>query len=169
MSKQAVVGVFSYVDTTTKAVQSLKEQGHQSYTVYMPTYIHDLAEEIDHTESPVRWVTLLGGLVGFACAILMTGWMSLDYPVRTSMKPVLSWPPYTVIMFELVILIGGLFNLGALFGFCKLPRIKPGVGYDPRFTDDKFGVVIEAESDQLEAMKELLKNAGAEEVRDADA
>lgn len=164
---EQIVGVFSYVDTTQDAIERLKAKGVKDVDLHMPTYIHELAEAIDDTPSPVRWVTLLGGLTGFVCAILMTGWMSLDWPVRPSMKPVLSWAAYTVIMFELTVLLGGLFNLGALFGFARLPKLNPGPGFDPRFTDDKFGLVVGTAGATAEEIETLLNEAGAEEVRRA--
>lgn len=165
MSSTVVTGVFSYVDTTTKAVQLVKQRGVENYTVHMPTFIHSLADEIDHTDSPVRFVTLFGALTGLTLGFLMQWWMGLDWPIRVSMKPPFALPTSTVIMFELTILIGSLMNLAALFFFCRLPNPDLGRGYDPRFTDDKFGVVIEAESEAAAAAAEsLLREAGAEEV-----
>lgn len=162
-----VVGVFSYVDTTEKALDLLHEKGIRDYQMYMPTYIEELVEKAEPSPSPVRFVTLAGGILGLTAAIAMTGWMSLDYPLRTSMKPVLSWPAYTIVMFEMTVLIGGLFNLAALFGFSRLLRMKLDPGFDPRFTDDKFGLVIPAEGARANEVKALLEAAGAEEVRDA--
>lgn len=161
-----VVGIFSFLDTTKAAVRALKDKGIKDFTVHMPTYLHSLADEIDDTPSPVRWITLAGGITGLVLAILMTGWMSADWPVRVSMKPVLSWPPYTVIMFEMTVLIGGLSNLLALFAFAKLPGLK-GKTFDPRFTDDKFGVVVPA-AGRVDELTELLNQAGAEEIRHVD-
>lgn len=172
MSKKPhVVGVFSHVDTSIAAVRALKARGLRAkdFEVFMPTYVHELADEIDESPSPIRWVTLLGGLTGLACAIAMQGWMSLDWPIRTSMKPVLSWPAYTVIMFELTVLIGGLSNLLALFGFAKLPKLGTRHVIDPRFTDDKFGVLVPVSDATRAELTELLKAAGAEEVNDVDA
>lgn len=166
-TKQTVVGVFSYVDTTKAAIEGLRAKGVKDFDVHMPTYVGELVDLIDDTPSPVRWVTLVGGLTGLICGALMTWWMSIDYPLRTSMKPVVSWPAYTVIMFELTILIGGLFNLAAMFGFARLPKLKLGAGFDPRFTDDKFGVVVATDEAKAGEMKTLLEDAGAEEIRNA--
>ncbi len=166
---QHLVGVYSYVDTTMDGIRKLKSSGVRDYTVHMPTYIEELAEEIDQDSSPVKWVTLVGALVGFASAILMTGWMSWDWPVRISMKPVMSWPAYTVIMFELTVLLGGIANLLALFGFAKLPGLGLGPGFDPRFTDDKFGIVVPVDDSSAEQVRKLLDESGAEEIEHVGA
>lgn len=160
-----VVGVFGHVDTTEKAIDGLKSKGVKDYMFYAPTYIEELAERVDTTPSPVKWITLGGALTGFICAVAMQGWMSADYPMRESMKPVLSWPAFTIVMFELTVLIGGLSNLVALLIFSGLPKFKPEPGYDPRFTDDKFGLVVEASGPKAEEIKSLFEAAGAEEVR----
>lgn len=165
MSNTVVTGVFSYLDTTTRAVQLVKQRGVENYTVYSPTFLHSLAHEVDDTDSPVRFVTLFGALTGLTLGFLMQWWMALDWPIRVSMKPAFALPTSTIVMFELTILIGALLNLAALFFFCKLPNLNLGRGYDPRFTDDKFGVVIEVEGDVAAAAAEaLLREAGAEEV-----
>ncbi|RMF18891.1 MAG: DUF3341 domain-containing protein [Candidatus Dadabacteria bacterium] len=165
MSKITVTGVFSYLDTTETAIDLLKTRGVDRYEIFSPTIIPRLFEHIDSTDSPVRWVTLTGALIGITCGFLMQWWMGLDWPIRVSMKPAFALPTSTVIMFELTVLIGSLFNLGALFAFCGLPQIGLPKGYDPRFTDDKFGVVIEAADEAAaEAAEALLREAGAEEV-----
>lgn len=163
-----VTGVFSYLDTTTKAVQLVKQRGVENYTVYSPTFIHSLDHEVDDSDSPIRFIVLIGGITGMTLAFLMQWWMGLDWPIRVSAKPPFALPPSTIIMFELTVLIGALSNLAAIFFFCKLPNFNLGRGYDPRFTDDKFGVVIEAEGDAAVAAAEaLLREAGAEEVNRA--
>ena len=165
MSKITVTGVFSYLDTTEQAVDLLKTRGVDRYSVYSPTIIPRLFERIDPTDSPVRFVVLAGALLGITLGFLMQWWMALDWPIRVSMKPAFALPTSTVIMFEVTVLIGSLFNLGALFAFCGLPQIGLPKGYDPRFTDDKFGVVIEVSDDAAaEAAEALLREAGAEEV-----
>ncbi len=162
-----VVGVFGHVDTTGKAIDVLNGKGIRDYTYYAPTYIEELAVRVDDTPSPVRWITLTGALTGFILAVWLQWYMSSAYPMRESMKPVVSWPAFTIVMFEATVLIGGLFNLAALFIFCGLPKIKPAPGYDPRFTDDKFGIIVQASGARADEVKSILEAAGAEEVHDA--
>jgi hypothetical protein len=68
-------------------------------------------------------------------------------------------------MFECTVLVGGLVNLLALFAFAGLPKLRKDPGFDPRFTDDKFGVVVEASDAGAAEVELLLRTAGAEEVR----
>ncbi len=160
---KAIVGVFSYLDDTIKAVESAKE-AKLDYQVYSPVPNHYLEHATSDTRSPVRFFTSLGAVTGltggFALAILC----SLDYPLRVSAKAIASVPAFVVIGYECTILLGAIATLTALFHFCRLPDIFRKVGYDPRFSDDKFGVVIGCESGQIDEVSQKLKDAGAEEV-----
>jgi len=42
---------------------------------------------------------------------------------------------------------------------------KRGVAYDPRFSDDQIGIFVPAAGDQLGPIEQLLRSAGAVEVR----
>ena len=57
-------------------------------------------------------------------------------------KPAVSIPPYVVIAFELTILFGGIATLIGMVVLGRLPRFTPSPTYDPRFTNDRFGVAV---------------------------
>jgi hypothetical protein len=42
---------------------------------------------------------------------------------------------------------------------------RRGVAYDPRFSDDQIGVFVPAAPDQIGPVENLLRSAGAVEVR----
>jgi len=42
---------------------------------------------------------------------------------------------------------------------------KRGIAYDPRYSDDQIGVFVPAGADQLAPVEQLLRAAGAVEVR----
>ncbi|MBX7144486.1 MAG: DUF3341 domain-containing protein [Oligoflexia bacterium] len=160
---KAVTGVFKYIDDTTKAVKRVQAENLE-YKVYSPVPNHEIEELTVPGKSPVRFVTGTGavtGLVfGFALAILC----SLDYPMRVSAKDVVSVPGFVVIGYECTILLGGIFTLLGLLHFCRIPDIFRKPGYDPRFSDDRFGVVVGCEPQQVDRVKAALSEAGAEEV-----
>jgi hypothetical protein len=162
---KGIVGIYSYVDDLKKGVMRLKELKVKQLEVYTPTYLHEITELLKTEPSPVRYITFFGALTGFLSAIAMTWYMSVDWPLRPSMKPVLSWPAYTVIMFELTVLLGGLFNLLALFLFCGLLKPRYPKGFDPRFTDDRMGIEVYDDPQTLTKVEAILKETGAEEVR----
>jgi hypothetical protein len=42
---------------------------------------------------------------------------------------------------------------------------KRGIAYDPRFSDDHIGIFVPTTPDQAGSVENLLRSAGAEEVR----
>ena len=90
--------------------------------------------------------------------------MSYDWPVLVGGKLIASIPPYVVIAFELTILLGALITVAAVAVFSVL-MARPGAAYDPRFSDDQIGIFVPAPSDQADRVEQLLRSAGATEVR----
>jgi len=124
--------------------------------------------ERDRPVSRVRVFTLLGGLVGLASAWILTAWSSLKWSLVVGGKPPMSVPvspPYVVIMFEMMVLFGGIATLIGLVALGRLPRFRPSPSYDPRFTNDRFGVAVHCAAERAASVREILRAAGAEEVR----
>jgi hypothetical protein len=69
-----------------------------------------------------------------------------------------------VIGFELTILMGALSTVAAVALFSILMG-RRGAPYDPRFSDDVIGVFVPTAPDQVGPIEQLLKSAGATEVR----
>ena len=166
MSATGVVGVFGRLDGAVAAIESLKARGYANYRVYSPTPRPELADAVARKESPVRLFTLVGALTGTAFGFFYAIGTSLDWPLITGGKPIISWPPFVVIGFETTILIGSLVTVAAMFLFAGLPKLGRAPGYDPRFSDDKFGVVAFGGPAQLAEARDIFAATGAEEVKD---
>lgn len=163
-----VLGVFEYLDAAVAAIRELKAGGHRELTVYSPIPRHELEEALDQPVSPVRMFTLIGGIAGCATGAWLTLYMSYDWPLVVGGKPVGSIPPYVVIMFEMTILFGALSTLlGIALNALMAARRRGTIAYDPRFSNDRFGIFVACGSDRAGAVETLLTTAGAEEVRRA--
>ncbi len=164
-----VLGVFGHLDATISAIKTLKDGGHrEAITVYSPVPRHELEAALQQPTSPVRMWTLIGGITGCGIGAWLTLYMSYDWPVVVGGKPVGSIPPYIIIMFEMTVLFGALTTiLGLLFNALLASRHQGTIAYDPRFTNDKFGIFVRCDGDQAAAMEGVLQRAGAEEVRRA--
>ncbi len=163
-----VLGVFGHLDATVKAIKQLRDGGYHDFTVYAPIPRHEIEEALDQPVSPVRMFTLIGGIAGCATGAWITLYMSYDWPIVLGGKPIGSVPPYVVIMFEMTILFGALSTLlGIAFNSAFAARRLGTIAYDPRFTNDKFGIFVPARPDKAGAVETLLKGCGAEEVRRA--
>lgn len=167
---ETVLGVFAHVDTAVRALEELRAKGYHDLTVYTPVPVHEIEEvlERDRPVSRVRLFTLIGGLTGLASALLLTTWTSLTWGIVVGGKPPVGFPvspPYIVIMFEMMILFGGLATLIGLVVLGGLPRLRTSASFDPRFTNDRFGVAVHCAADRSASVREILRAAGAEEVR----
>jgi len=162
--RPGILAAFQHVDAAAEAVRALRARGHRDLTVYTASHNHEIEEALEHGVSPVRLFTLIGGLTGSAASFGVTLWMSYDWPVLLGGKPIGSIPPYIVIAFELTILCGALSTVAAVGLFSVLLR-KRGAAYDPRFSDDQIGIFVPAGTDQAGALEQLLRSAGAVEVR----
>src|SRR5436309_11397614 len=161
-----VLGVFAHLDATVAAIKQLRAAGHTDFTVYSPIPRHEIEDALGQAVSPVRMFTLVGGVSGCAIGAWITLWMSADWPIVVGGKPVGSIPPYVVIMFEMTILFGALSTiLGILFNSLFAARRLGTILYDPRFTNDRFGIFVPAGSDKVAKVESLLREAGAEEMR----
>ena len=167
MATANVLGVFAHVDTTLDAIRKLRARGFSELTVYTPVPVEEIEEEIEKVRplSAVRLFTLLGALTGTATGFFLTIWSSLKWELVTGGKAPVSFPPFVIIAFELTILFGGLATLIAMLLLAKLPKTKPSLTYDPRFTLDRFGVAVACPPETAEQVRSLLTGAGAEEVR----
>lgn len=159
-----VLASFVHVDAAAEAIRALRARGHRNLVVYSAAPFHEIEEALDHSVSPVRLFTLIGGLTGCAAGFGMTIWMSLDWPLLVGGKTIASIPPYVVIAFELTILLGALSTVAAVALFTVLMG-KRGIAYDPTYSDDQIGVFVPAGTDQLKPVEQLLRTAGAVEVR----
>jgi len=152
---------------TRRAIESLRAAGHDDMDVFSPIPAPGLEEALGITTSPVRRWALIGGITGFATAVALTGLTALAYPLVTQGKPILSWPAYFVIMFEMTILFTGLFGfLGVLHHTKKPGRLSPH--YRLQFSVDQFGVYVPAAAAKQAEIEKLMRDAGAVEVEVAE-
>jgi hypothetical protein len=163
-----VLAVFSHLDGTVDAVTELKRGGHKDFTVYSPLPRHELDHALAQPVSPVRAFTLIGGIAGCSIGAWIALYMSYDWPVQVGGKTIGSIPAYVVIMFEMTVLFGALTTLlGVIFNVLLAARQQGKIAYDPRFTNDKFGIFVPVGAAQAAGVESLLKGCGAEEVRRA--
>ena len=162
---QGVLGAFHHIDSAVHAVEELKKSRVGDITVYTPTPRHELEDALGHPPSPVRRFTLIFGLCGVTFGYWIPVWMSDYWPLVVGGKAIASWVPFTILGFEVMVLVGGLATVFAMFGFAGIPRLTMTVGYDGRFSGGHFGVWVAAEGNDAATAESILKKHGAEEVR----
>jgi len=164
---QGVVGVFNEVDATVDAIGDLKQSRVSDISVFSPTLDHELEHAVGAPESPVRRFTLIGGLCGVSFGYWIAIWTSDYWPLVVGGKAIASWIPYTILGFEVMVLVGALSTVAGMFINARLPNLTMSVGYDPRFSAGSYGIYVVCAPDQARTVADTLRRHGAVEVRDA--
>ena len=160
-----VTGAFLELDTTVDAIKELKTKRLGDVTVYSPTIRHEIDHAIDAPVSVVRRFTLIGGLLGVSFGYWIAIWSSEYWPLITGGKAIASWIPYTIIGFEVMVLVGALATVAGMFINSRIPRLTTTTGYDPRFSSGHFGIYVDCPPDKAGEAEAMLQKHGAVEVR----
>lgn len=164
-NRNGLLGVFDGVDAAVDAIERLHAARVKSFTVFAPAPDHRIEHAIAAPQSPVRLFTLVGGLTGAATGFALPTWTSLDWPLVTGGKPIISIPAWVIIAFELTILFGALSTVLGLFVAARLPQRRSGLVYDPSFSADQYGIFVRHPAREQE-VRAIFADAGAIEVRD---
>ncbi len=167
-AKQGILASFDYLDSAVEAIVTLRKAGFERKTIraFAPVPEHDLEHAMGYHQSPVRVFALVGALTGTATGFALAIFTSMDWPLVTGGKPIVSIPAFVVIAFEMTILFGALSTVIGLFINMKLPYLRPLVVYDPEFSAGRFGVYVSATPDRLEEARSILTSAEPAELRE---
>lgn len=159
-----VIGVFASEEECVAGIENLRRAGYAQPRVFAPIPSERILEALELPKSPVRSCVLAGGITGALSGFALTIGTSLTWPHVAGGKPIISLTPYIIIAFELMILFGALSGIAGFLIFGRLPRLESIRGYSPRFTDDRFGVLVTCAPEQGVRVEMALRDAGAQEV-----
>ncbi len=168
MSEVAVISTFGSDDECAEGILALHDARIHQFDAFFPFPSEKILEASDHVRnlgrSPVRYWQLFGGITGVLSAIALTFGTSWEWNLIAGGRPIISVPPYIIIMFELLILIGGLSGLTGFFVHNRMPVFDPLPGYRSRFSEDKFGLVVQCDESAAARVESVLRGAGAEDI-----
>lgn len=161
-----MLAVFDGVDTTIQAIERLRAAGLRRLTVYSPAPDHNIEHALHEPKSAVRVFTIVGALTGTATGFALPTWTSLDWPLLTGGKPMISLPAWVIIAFELTVLFGALSTVLGMLVLARLPYRKPLIVYDASFSTDRYGIHLAPPAGREAEARSILRDAGAVEVRE---
>lgn len=165
----ALVSTFANDADCARGIEALHAAHAHDFRAFAPfpsEKVLEASQEVrGQGRSAVRWFVLLGGITGFLTAVAITVGTSLEWNLNVGGRAVVSIPPYVVIMFELMILFGGVSGVIGFFLLSRLPAFESEPGYRARFGSDKFGLVVRCAEGEAQRFETLLLEAGAEEVQ----
>ncbi|HKI98954.1 MAG TPA: DUF3341 domain-containing protein [bacterium] len=160
---------FPYLDDAATVAAKLQQDG-SDYSVLSPCPRHELYEAMGRPTSRLPWITLVFGALGIFFGYGFPSWTALDWVLPVSQKPIVGIPAFTIIGFELMVLLGGISTALSvvLLGHFELFRHKlphsPAFKAYNRFSNDRFGIVVRCEEGDAAAMEQLMRQYSAEEV-----
>jgi len=156
--------IFVYLDDLLRALRSLKDRQLTIHAVHSPVPNHEIAALMADRASPVRYITLAGGILGIVTGFSLSVYTAMQWRFLVSGKPPVPRVPYVIESFEFCILFAVLFNVIGLLLLTRLPRFGLPASYDPRVTEDRYSVLVSCTPAQREEISRLLRENGAEEV-----
>ncbi|MFN2431432.1 MAG: DUF3341 domain-containing protein [Gemmatimonadota bacterium] len=167
--ERGLLGLFADEEAAAHAIRALREAGLNGITGFSPVPPHEMLEELDAgtAPSPVRRFTLIGGIIGVCCGFAIGAYTAVAYgatPLVVAGRPLVAWPPYVIIMFELMVLLGGLATFVGVLVNGRLPRAGARLEYASEFTGDRFGVFVAA--DDPARARDVLQRNHAVEIRE---
>jgi hypothetical protein len=144
---------FDGPDELLKAAKDAHAAGYRKMDAFSPMPIHDLSESMGYDKHRVPTIVLICAMLGACSGFGLQYWVSvIDFPLNVGGRPLLSWPSFIPVTFELGVLFSA---FGALIGMLilnGLPRLYHPVFNVPNFeraSGDGFFFCIEAEDPKL--------------------
>lgn len=166
---RSVFAVFRYQDDFLEATRQLNASGFENLTMMSPVPIHEIEHILQKKKPVIRRFTFFGAILGFFFGFGLAVFSALTFIQPTGGRPIIAIPPFLVIGYEMTILFGVLATLLGFHIASGLPawRDRP---YEPATNVDRFSILVECGAgDDPQQAEEILRTAGAEEIRFPEA
>ena len=160
-----VLGLFGTPDDALAAAGQIKAAGLNTPELMSPIPLEGVEEVLGEKRSVIKRFTLIGACCGGLSGFALAAGTAVMYVHPTAGRPIITIPPFLIITYELTILFGILATVLGFFISSKLPAIRERI-YAPATAIDKFAVTVQCNAAaDLQRASDILRNAGAEEVR----
>ena len=169
MSTKVIHGIYDDEQLLLNGAKLLRSNRFRVKEVFSPFPIHGLDPVIGVSRTRMAICAFIYGITGTSLALLMTWYMMIhDWPTDIGGKPSFKFyqnlPAFIPVTFELTVFCAA---HGMALTFFFRSWIFPGVSAknpDPRTTDDKFLMLIEARAEDEGKIVQMLRETGASEV-----
>lgn len=160
-----LIGLYKRVEDFMSAAGRLKKAGFDQMELMSPLPLEETEKVLGKQRAALRYFALFGGIVGGLSGFLLASSTALVFILPQGGRPIITFPPFLVITYELTILLGVLSTLVGFFLAAKLPAWldRP---YAPETNVDRFGVHVACAENQMQEVRKIMRQYGAEEVRE---
>ena len=164
MARSNALGLFGGPKAALAAAGKLRGEGFESLDLISPIPLHGVEEVLGKKKSAIKRFTFFGAILGGLGGFALAAGTAVLYLHPTGGRPIITFPPFLIITYEMTILLGILATVLGFLISARLPVFRERI-YVPESAVDKFAVNVacDAEADFKRAT-EILREAGAEEV-----
>lgn len=165
---------FEKPDQLIHATEAAHAAGYRRMDAYTPFPIEEVSEAIHFHDDLVRRIVLVAAISGMITALtLQILGAAVDYPLNVAGRPLLSWPSFIPITFELTILFSGIAAVLSVIVLNGLPQPYHPVFNAPNFeraSIDRFFLCIESNDPQfdLSATRKFLEELHPVQVSEVE-
>ena len=162
-----LMGEFGTPDALLEATKKARAEGFRCIDAFSPFPVEGMSEVLalkrDHR---IGWITVAGGIFGFLGMLAVQVFTNVDYPIEVGGRPLLAWPAFFVVDFELMILCAVTFAVAGMLIINRLPKLHHPLFGTPRFglaSEDRFFLYIDAKDPKFddERTRSFLGSLGA--------
>ncbi|HUO82660.1 MAG TPA: DUF3341 domain-containing protein [Gammaproteobacteria bacterium] len=159
------LGLFHEPDAALAAAGKLKGAGFAAPALISPIPMEGVEEVLGRKTSVIKRFTLFGAILGGLSGFALAAGTAVLYVHPTGGRPIITFPPFLIITYEMTILFGILATVLGFLISARLPAIRERV-YVPDAAVDKFAVTVLCDNaEQFERAAAILRGAGAEDVQ----
>ncbi|NJK80421.1 MAG: DUF3341 domain-containing protein [Chloroflexaceae bacterium] len=145
---------FQSPEQLVHATEAAYKAGYRRMDAYSPFPIEEVSEAMHFHDDLLRRIVLVAAISGLITAlVLQVLGSAIDYPLNIGGRPLLDWPAFIPITFELTILFSGFAAVISVVVLNGLPQPYHPVFNAPNFdraSIDRFFLCIEANDPKFE-------------------
>ncbi|HEY0687379.1 MAG TPA: DUF3341 domain-containing protein [Steroidobacter sp.] len=161
----SAIGLFVDPHRALATAGRLKAAGFATIEVISPIPLEGADEVLGKKTSVIKRFTFFGAILGGVAGFTLAAGTAVLYLHPTGGRPIIPFPPFLIITYEMTILFGILATVIGFLISARLPAIRERA-YVPEAAIDRFAVAVSCDDEEcLDRAASLLRAAGAEEVR----
>ncbi|NJO82907.1 MAG: DUF3341 domain-containing protein [Blastochloris sp.] len=152
-----VIAEFDNAKDLLNAAEKARSAGYTRMRGFTPYYVEGLSDVLGHRFDYIQWVVLLALAAGAAAGFFLQYYTDvIDYPLNIGGRPYASWQAFTILTFEIAVLVAGLVLFGAFMILNNFPLPYHPVFNAPNIelaSSSHFFLVIETRDRRFDLQK----------------
>ena len=161
----SAIALFGQPQSALSAAGRLQRAGFATPDIISPIPLERAEEVLGTKRSLIKRFTFIGAILGGICGFTLAAGTAVIYLHPTGGRPIIPFPPFLVITYEMTILFGILATVIGFLISARLPAIRERA-HAPEASVDRFAVAVGCkDDDSFERAAAILRDSGAQEVR----